>query len=86
MDKNAIKTPNNIEVLLHCYVSPNPHPRVRAASVQESLNAFLEIGAIEPSGGETYRTTPLGDAWVKALCNVPIPRAAFVDESGKILA
>lgn len=48
--------------------------------------AFLHIGAIEPDvENDCYRTTPMGKAWVQALCNVRPPRPAFVDEHDNVL-
>lgn len=69
-----IGTPNNIEVLLHCHCSPEPHPRIHAPAVADAI-AFLEAsGAIErdPYPG-SFRTTPLGRRWVASLCNVGLP-------------
>ena len=83
-------TPSDIEVLLHCYYSPTPHPRRQAPAIAESLNSFLDLGAIQPSTRPgtpdgTFSTTPLGSAWVKALCAVPPPKRVFLDEQGRII-
>lgn len=78
-----IHSPLNIGVLLHCHVSPDQHPNYE--NVKEVLDALETVGAIAHMGEGTYSTTPLGAAWVKALCNVPPPRQAFIDENGKVL-
>lgn len=81
-----IYSPNNIEVLLHCHTRPGPHPRLDAGAVQSALAKFKQLGAIESDGTKDgYRTTPMGKAWVQALCNVPPPQAAFVDQHGNVL-
>lgn len=37
------------------------------------------------SRASSIRVTPLGEAWVKALLQVPAPQPAFVDQNGVIL-
>lgn len=82
-----IGTPNNIDVLLYCHVCPGLHPRLHAPAVQEALGFLLTAGAIERNTAhlDTYHTTKLGQAWVRALCNVEKPQVAFVDSHGNIL-
>lgn len=80
-----IFSPNNIEVLLHFHTSSTPHPRREAGAVADAITQFLHWGAIENVERDIFRTTPLGKAWVQALCNVPIPRRAFVDETNVVL-
>lgn len=83
----AIGTPNNIEVLLHCHTTPAPHPRRHAPAVADALALLRTLGAIEATADENVETTTaLGRAWVEALCRVPLPRAAFVDERGEVLS
>jgi hypothetical protein len=79
-----IGTPNNIEVLLHYHVCPHPHPRADAPAVHDAIRMLHKAGAIEFIGGQT-KVTPLGAAWVQALCNVPVPTVAFIDEQGRVL-
>lgn len=81
-----ISSPNNIEILIHCYTTPTAHPRIDAPAVIEAIGEFLESGCIVPAAGkDQYRTTPKGDAWVKLLCNVEMPREVYVDAYGNIL-
>lgn len=83
----TIYSPNNIDVLLHCHASVGPHPRIEARAVQEAIDALMMVGAIAPDMRmpQCYTTTPLGHAWVQALCNVPRPKVAFIDEMGRVL-
>lgn len=72
-------TPNDIEVLLHCHVCPNPHPRKGAPAVDEAIDMLLRRGMITHSvGGEYYTTTEGGRMLVDALCNTPFPIKAWV--------
>ena len=76
-----VLNPNIIEVLLHCYISPRPHPRFDAPAVQEALH-LLEVRELiaptdpppaDPMAPFAYRTTEGGVFLVKALCAVPFP-------------
>lgn len=88
MRMKNLGSPNNIEVLLHYYVSPEPHPRRHAPAVDCATNDLLRAGAIVPRAdhrGTCFQTTELGCAWVAALCQVPPPTAVWVDEQGRTL-
>lgn len=84
MSNTTIGTPSNIEVLLHFHTNPEPHPRLDAPAVRDAVLMLLDEEAIY-SFKDGYRTTAKGRAWVQALCNVPPPRVAYIDESGKPL-
>lgn len=83
-----MSTPNDIEVLLHYYVSPDPHPRAHAPAVQETTKQFLKQGVIQlcADGLGGYSVTPRGEAWVKALCAVPAPRRGWISADGTVLS
>lgn len=68
-------TPSSIEVILHYYYSPEPHPQWRTATVQLFLNNFIREGLIVPDSMKAgfYKTTPRGDAWVEMICHTPYP-------------
>ena len=82
-------TPNDIEVLIHCYCCHAPHPRIEAPAVRESLLMWLDNAFIEQLSGTeitaTFRTTPKGTAMIKALCRTPEPRCVYLDSEGKEL-
>jgi hypothetical protein len=86
-----IHSPVRIEVLLHCYVnSSEPIPRIESRAVIEALSFLFELGAITNCCGSSserprYKTTPLGEAWVRALERVACPSTAFIDDRGYIL-
>ena len=86
---SAIHSPNNIMVLINCYLF-QPIEMYEAISVQEAIQMFLSYGAIEKEDtkqgdNQMYKTTPLGNAWMDALCRVPRPKSAYLDEMGRVL-
>ena len=83
-----------IEVLLHCYYSPEAHPRDDTPAVQSSYGNLMLCGLIESQcymiGTDTtnlskYKTTERGRAHIQQLCNLPLPSFAWVDGNGKII-
>ncbi len=84
---NAIDCPAAIEFLLHCYSNPEPFERI-GSPFHAGLSArWLREGVIVECAGTVnyFRTTDLGEAWVRALCNVKKPTSVYVDEHGTIL-
>lgn len=82
---DTIGCPANIEFLLHCHTSPLPFQHSDAGHYIELTRAWLDQGVIAEDGNGIFRTTALGSAWVKALCNVEKPRLAYVDAQGNFL-
>ena len=78
-------TPNDIEILIHCYVCPRPHPRISAPAVVEALNEFVFLGLVERDSHNTYHTTDRGKAYMEMLCTLPLPVQKWVDQSGKVI-
>ncbi len=81
-------SPHVIKVLLHCYISPEPLEHGDMPLYQDTLIDLMQAGAIEQreAGKRVYNATPLGEAWVIALCNVPPPKMAFIDEVGRVIS
>ena len=78
-DDLTIYSPNNIMVLIQCYLL-QPIERYEAAAVQEALKMPVKEGS-----NQMYETTPLGKAWLQAALNVAIPKSAFIDEQGRVI-
>lgn len=79
-------TPNDIEVLIHCHVSPTPHPRLNAMAVSSAIASFMQNGLIERyDEADTYQTTERGQAHIRQLCNTPWPVNSWSDEHGRII-
>lgn len=75
-------TPNAIEILIHCHVSPTPHPRKSAPAVADELRSLEANGLIEPLEAGAYRTTARGAAHIEQLCQTPWPVLAWLDAHG----
>jgi len=70
---NRQVTPSDIEVLIWCHCSPEPHPRLKAPAVHEGLRMWSKKGMIEPYSGcppGTFRTTDKGRAMVESIYNL----------------
>lgn len=80
-----MSTPNDIEILIHCYTCPAPHPRIEAGAVQETIKRFVSDGIIEQCGEEFYHTTEKGKAWLESILQVPYPTRAWVDKDNNII-
>jgi len=84
-----IITPGDIEVLLHYHTNPAPHPRRDTPAVKEATKRFVCEGLIELDDKKqyitTYITTDRGEAFVKVLCNTPLPTQAWIDGYGNII-
>lgn len=77
-------SPFHVQLLLHSYCSPatyEPWSDVAA----ECLKELQDLGAIVPHEEQLtrFKTTPLGNAWVRMILNTPPPRMAFLDAQGK---
>lgn len=77
-------TPNDIEILIHCHVSPMPHPRYNdnRGVFDRLVRDELIIGNFENT---SYRTTNKGAAHIQQLCTLPYPKQAWVDAQGEII-
>jgi len=78
-------TPNEIEVLIHCHVSPTDHPRKDAPAVRDALQNFLHCELVENVDG-IYYTTSRGRAHIAQLCNIEFPAQAWVTKHGEIIS
>lgn len=80
-------TPNAIEILIHCFVCPEPHPRCHAPAVVDELDRLEHNGLIEKVEGHTnvFTTTDRGNAHIEQLCRLPWPTKAWIGANGKPL-
>jgi hypothetical protein len=83
-------TPNDIDVLLHYYVSPEEHDRVTAPAVRETIARFKAEGILEARSetnrtnhGSSYNVTPKGEILINMLCDTPFPESYWRDPRGK---
>lgn len=84
-----IHSPAHVEFLIHCHCSVGPFERWDVPMFLELAKAWVDMEIIELSTNTEaepiYKTTPLGRAWVNAICNTPLPKSVFVDEMGRVL-
>ena len=78
-------SPNDIEVLIHCYLHSYPHPRIDTPEVRDIINWFRDHGIVDATGENTYTTTDKGAAWLQMIFNTPFPTKAWVDENGEVI-
>lgn len=74
-------TPNDIEILIHCYVSPEPHPRIEHN--RDVLEDFIVKGLVRHKGGDIYETTEKGAAHIIQICRLPLPKKKYIGYDGK---
>lgn len=67
-----IGSPSNLELLIHCHVSPEKHPRGDAPAIQEGLR-YLEIHGMIERYDRTFTTTPKGKFYLNHLMGIPFP-------------
>ena len=80
-------TPSDIEVLIHCHVSPSPHPRLGSPAVIQAVLRFERDGLIREAlhTPTIYTTTPKGAAHIDQLCNLPYPTSVWTGVNGEII-
>ena len=67
-------TPNDLDVLLHCYISPEKHPRSYAPAVEEAIRNFIVDSILLPTDQEgIFTVTEKGKVWLEMILDVPYP-------------
>lgn len=82
-----IESPSNLELLLHCYYSPEPHPRFDAPAIQEGIEYLVSNEMIVKMEGsvDRYSTTVKGNVFIKYLMNIPFPIATWEIPNDKMV-
>lgn len=84
--KQVWMTPAQLAFLLYCHVHPDPHPLVDSGTIKGAIAFLRETKCIVArEERNTYSTTPKGAAWIKAICMVPPPKTAYVDQNNEVL-
>lgn len=74
-----MSSPNDIEVMIHCYGTRSVHPRIDAPAVQSAIERFLAAGLpIQTDESGIFEATDGGKLFVEALCAVPWPERRWV--------
>ena len=79
----SFMTPSDIEVLIHCHVSPTRHPRESAPAIRETLRSLVANGLIRQEDEGHYSTTDRGRAHIEQLCSLPWPTQAWINYKGE---
>jgi hypothetical protein len=83
-------TPCEIEFMLHCYVSPEPHPRYYAPAIMDAARRLNIMHLIsfrnkDENDRPVYEATEKGKFYVKMLCETPFPEQRYVDPRKEII-
>jgi hypothetical protein len=68
----TIRTVHDLEVLLHCHVSPTVHPRYHVQAVKDAISSLVAHDMIEQSDRH-YSTTEKGKFYLEHLLSQPFP-------------
>lgn len=72
-------TPNDLEVLIHFYVSPHHHPRRDAPAVKDAIAKWGRLGMIKGTKYEdVYQLTKTGEMLLSKILSVDINQAIAV--------
>lgn len=71
-------TPNDIQVLLHYFVWPGPHPQKDQPWVINSEVNLNRNGLLHSDESGRVYTTARADVYINALRNVPLPVQRWV--------
>lgn len=74
--RNCIVSPSNLELLLHCHVSPEQHPRLEAKAIKGGLEYLQGHGMIERYD-RTWTTTEKGKFYIEYILSIPFPEQSF---------
>jgi hypothetical protein len=68
-------TPSDIEVLIHCHCFAEPHPRLEAPAIKDTIRCFLKEDLIVPDNTKEhiFWTTDKGKKLIDMLCETPLP-------------
>lgn len=70
----VIRTPSNLEILLHFHASPEKHPRYDAPAVREGVSYLLEQEMLARTKVDfVYTTTEKAKYYLSYLMAVPFP-------------
>lgn len=82
-----MRTPSDIEILIHYFVCPEPHPRVHASAVKGTIAMYLNSDILEEDTvfESGYKVTEKGHAWLQMILAVPYPIQRWTDRDGNVI-
>ena len=72
----SIRTPNNLDILLHYHCSSAQHERFDAPAVQEGIAYLVQQGLLDRA--DFPAVTDKGRAYIEHILAVPFPEQAWV--------
>lgn len=73
---NTIRTPSDLAFLLHCHVSPSPHPHASSPAIVDGISRLLAHGLIQREDRH-FGTTEKGKFYIEHLLSTPFPVESF---------
>ena len=72
-------TPLQIAMMIHYYVSPEPYAKyepdhAQSGAVTKQRIELVDLGLLDVG----HKVTPKGNAYIEALCNMPLPICKWV--------
>ncbi len=80
----TMKSPLEIELLIHFYACAEDHPRRNAPAVEEAICNFVLDGIFELRSNR-IQVTEKGRAWLKVILSTEYPSLAWVDKNGQVI-
>jgi len=72
-------SPLAIDLLISFYCKIEKRTDLEFSAQQEIISRYLENNVIKKSGTGYYELTERGVAWLKMICQTPLPVAAWTD-------
>ncbi|MCK4782116.1 MAG: hypothetical protein KAV87_00085 [Desulfobacteraceae bacterium] len=76
-------SPNDLEILIHFYVSPTQHPR--AEYIDAACDAMKGKGLLDIDGHFKWFITSKGKAFLQCILATPFPKQVWLDGNGKLI-
>ncbi len=78
-------SPFTLELLLHCYYSPAPFPRIGVPAAKSSVRELLLNDLIHPEQNGAHTVTEKGLAHVNQILDLPYPTRKWVGYNNKVI-
>lgn len=72
----CIQTPSDLELLIHCHVCAQVHPRADAPAIIDGISRLVAAGLIQREDRH-YGTTDKGKFYIEHLLKQPFPVETF---------
>lgn len=73
-----IRSPLNLEILLHFHCMAGPLPNISAPAVQEGIKYLIQHELIDTSQVSIHCVTAKGKAYIEHILQVPFPEQHWI--------